>query len=138
MELRSPSFFGLAALIDSPLHGYAIVHRAEELSRGTVRLSTGTLYALPERAIDEGRVSAGTPYVATGRQRRDYALTPAGRSELATEVERLSLMADTVGERLQATAGSGGDGTRPLWSTPGGAPEEPSGEAWNVVAGRSG
>jgi PadR family transcriptional regulator, regulatory protein PadR len=41
------------------LHGYAIVRWAAELSDGTVRLSTGTLYALLDRAIHAGLVVAG-------------------------------------------------------------------------------
>ena len=79
VELRPPSYFALAALIDGPLHGYAIAQRARELSGGRVRLSTGTLYALLERALSESLVIAGEPYVEGGRQRRDYTLTPAGQ-----------------------------------------------------------
>ena len=75
----------LASLVDGPLHGYAIVRRAAELSDGQVRLSTGTLYALLERAIDEGLVVAGEPYLEGGRQRRDYTLTQVGRAELQAE-----------------------------------------------------
>jgi DNA-binding PadR family transcriptional regulator len=104
MVFRKPSYFALAALIDGPLHGYAIVRRAFELSGGTVGLSTGTLYALLERAIDGGLVVAGTPYLEGGRMRRDYTLTPAGRSELEAEAERLSSAGRTVTRRLRATA----------------------------------
>jgi DNA-binding PadR family transcriptional regulator len=102
MELRRPSYFALAALIDGPLHGYAIVRRAAELSGGDVRLSTGTLYALLERALDAGLVVAGEPYTEGGRQRRDYALTPAGRIVLQGEAERLQRAARTVIRRLRA------------------------------------
>lgn len=105
MELRPPSYFALAALIDSPLHGYAIAQRARELSHGRVRLSTGTLYALLERATEESLVIAGEPYVVDGRHRRDYSLTPAGRSVLAEEAGRLASAARTVSARLQATSG---------------------------------
>ena len=59
MEFRTPSYFALATLIDGPLHGYAIVRRAAELSDGAVQLSTGTLYALLERAIGGGLVCGG-------------------------------------------------------------------------------
>ena len=90
MELRRPSYFALATLIDGPLHGYAIVRRAAELSDGDVRLSTGTLYALLERAIDAGLVVAGDPYVEGGRRRRDYSLTQTGRDELQAEAQRLA------------------------------------------------
>ena len=72
MEFGRASYFVLAALIDGPLHGYAIVGRASELSGGAVRLSTGTLYGVLERATDEELVVAGRPYVVGGRRRRDY------------------------------------------------------------------
>ena len=104
MEFRLPSYFALAALIDGPLHGYAIVRRAGELSDGDVRLSTGTLYALLERATAEGLVVAGEPYREGGRQRRDYTLTPTGRAELQAEADRLAHAARTVTRRLRLSA----------------------------------
>jgi PadR family transcriptional regulator PadR len=104
VELRTPSYFALATLIDGPLHGYAIVRRAAELSDGAVRLSTGTLYALLERAINEGLVVAGEPYLERGRQRRDYTLTEVGRGALQAEAERLAHAGKTVERRLRATA----------------------------------
>ena len=104
MELRPPSYYALAALIDGPLHGYGIVRRAAELSDGSVHLSTGTLYGLLERAIAEALVTAGEPYLEHGRQRRDYTLTPAGRLALQAEAERLARAARTVDRRLRATA----------------------------------
>jgi PadR family transcriptional regulator PadR len=104
VELRPPSYFALAALIDGPLHGYAIVRRAGELSDGSVRLSTGTLYALLERALHEGLVVAGPTYTEGGRERRDYSLTPEGRAELRAEAERLAHASRTVRRRLTATA----------------------------------
>lgn len=103
MELRPPSYFALAALIDGPLHGYAIAQRARELSQGRVRVSTGTLYALLERAVTESLVVAGEPYVIDGRHRRDYTLTPQGRTVLAAEAEHLEQAATTVSTRLRAT-----------------------------------
>ena len=107
MEFRTPSYFALAALIDGPRHGYAIVQRAAELSDGAVTLSTGTLYALLDRAIDDGLVEAGDPYVERGRQRRDYRLTSNGRAALEAETARLARAAKVVHTRLRAT------GTRP-------------------------
>jgi PadR family transcriptional regulator PadR len=104
MELRTPSYFALASLIDGPLHGYGIVQRAAEISGGKVRLSTGTLYALLERAIAESLVTAGEPYEQGGRKRRDYALTPAGRLALEEEARHLDRAARLVTRRLRATA----------------------------------
>jgi PadR family transcriptional regulator, regulatory protein PadR len=103
MELRPPSYFTLAALIDGPLHGYAIMRRAAQLSDGTVRVSTGTLYSILERALGEGLIVAGNAYVVSGRERRDYALTPGGRLALQEESHRLARAARVVGTRLRAT-----------------------------------
>jgi PadR family transcriptional regulator PadR len=100
---RPPSYFALAALIDGPLHGYAMARRAGELSGGTVRISTGTLYAVLDRALGEGLVEAGERYVEGGRERRDYALTLAGRQALEAETERLASAVQTVSARLYAT-----------------------------------
>ena len=69
-----------------------------------MRISTGTLYALLERALSESLVIAGEPYVEGGRQRRDYTLTPAGRVLLADEAERLAHAARAVSGRLSATS----------------------------------
>jgi PadR family transcriptional regulator PadR len=106
VELRPPSYFALASLIDGPLHGYAIIQRATELSDGQVRLSTGTLFALLERAISEELVVAGDPYVQGGRRRRDYALTPDGRTALEQEAQRLAHAGRVVSRRLRATLGT--------------------------------
>jgi PadR family transcriptional regulator PadR len=103
VELRPPGYFTLAALIDGPLHGYAIMRRASELSDGSVRVSTGTLYSVLDRALAEGLVTAADPYVVAGRERRDYSLTPAGRLVLQEETARLARAASVVGTRLKAT-----------------------------------
>ncbi len=105
VELRPAGYYALAALIDGPLHGYAIMRRARELSDGHVRLSTGSLYSVLERAIAESLVLAGETYIEGGRQRRDYALTPAGRTALQHESERMAHAARTVNARLRAAAG---------------------------------
>ncbi len=104
MEFRTPSYFALASLIDGPLHGYGMVRRAAELSDGEVRLSTGTLYGLLERALHEGLVVVGEPYAKGGRQRRDYTLTQSGREALQVEATRLAVAGRTIARRLQATA----------------------------------
>lgn len=100
MEFRAPSYYTLAALLDGPLHGYAIMQRVSMLSDGAVRVSTGSLYSILDRALREELVVVGEPYVISGRERRDYALTPAGRLALEEESVRLARAARVVGARL--------------------------------------
>lgn len=102
--MLEPSLVPAGALIDGPLHGYAIVRRAAELSDGAVRLSTGTLYAVLDRAIEAGLVVAGDSYVKGGRTRGDYALTQAGRDQLDAEAQRLLHASRAVVSRLRATS----------------------------------
>ena len=54
--MREPTYFVLASLLRGPLHGYAIVKRAEQLSDGRVRLATGTLYTALDRLTADGHV----------------------------------------------------------------------------------
>jgi PadR family transcriptional regulator PadR len=103
MEHRPASYFTLSALIDGPLHGYAIMRRAAELSDGTVHVSTGTLYSIINRALEQGWIVAGEPYVVSGRERRDYSLTAAGWLVVQEETDRLARAARVVGARLRAT-----------------------------------
>ena len=53
--MREPTYFILAALQDEPLHGYAIITRAGELSRGRVKLATGLGPAAPAVMTREQR-----------------------------------------------------------------------------------
>jgi PadR family transcriptional regulator PadR len=97
--LREPSYFVLAALIDGPLHGYAILKRVEELSEAQLRMSTGTLYGALERLSAEGLLTPGVEEVVEGRPRRAYSLTEQGLSAVLAEAERLAAAASVVTSR---------------------------------------
>jgi len=94
--MREPTYFILAALQDEPRHGYAIMTRAEELSRGLVKLATGTLYAALDRLTGEGLIRVADEQVVNGRPRRYYALTGVGRAALVAEAIRMAEAARVV------------------------------------------
>ncbi len=96
--MREPTYFVLAALLAGPLHGYAIVKRAEEMSSGRVRLATGTLYTALDRLAAEGRVELVSEKVVGGRVRRSYGLTDAGSAALRAEALRMAEAASLVTE----------------------------------------
>lgn len=102
--MRKPTYFILAALLEGPLHGYAIMKRAGELSSGDVRLSTGTLFGALDRLVGDGLVQGGREERVNGRVRREYSLTDAGRSALAHEAARLRAAARVVESRLATVA----------------------------------
>jgi len=94
--MREPTYFVLASLLQGPLHGYAIMKRAEELSRGRLRLATGTLYAALDRLTAEGWVHPVSDEIVNGRPRRSYSLTNAGAAALRAEAARMAEAASLV------------------------------------------
>lgn len=101
--MREPTFFVLAALLRGPLHGYAIMKRAEELSDGRVKLATGTLYTALDRLTAEGHVELVSEESVGGRVRRTYGLTEGGSAALRAEAVRMAEAAQLVIGPARAT-----------------------------------
>ena len=66
-----------------PLHGYAIAARLEQVSSGAVRLNMGTLYPGLMRLEQRGFVRGRWDVTENNRKARFYAITAAGRRQLA-------------------------------------------------------
>ena len=67
------------------LHGYAIAARLEQVSAGLLQLNMGTLYPALMRLEQRGLVRGTWGTTDTNRKARFYALTAAGRRQLAKE-----------------------------------------------------
>jgi PadR family transcriptional regulator len=102
--MREPTYFVLASLLDGPLHGYAIIKRAENLSGGRVRLATGTLYTALDRLTAEGFVRLVSEEIVAGRIRRSYGLTDRGSAALRAEAQRMAEAARLVTGKAVAPA----------------------------------
>lgn len=74
----------LAVLEDGPLHGYAIIEALQARSGGVLDLPTGTVYPALRR-LERARWISGTWSTVSGRQRRTYQLTRAGRHALRAQ-----------------------------------------------------
>jgi PadR family transcriptional regulator, regulatory protein PadR len=72
----------LASLENGPRHGYAVREALRERGGARFDLPTGTIYPALRRLEAAGLVS-GTWAEASGRRRRLYQLTLAGRRRLA-------------------------------------------------------
>jgi transcriptional regulator len=68
-----------------PSHGYAIAARIEQVSGGCVQLNMGTLYPGLMRLEQRGFVRGTWGVTDNNRKARYYALTPAGKKQLAVE-----------------------------------------------------
>jgi DNA-binding PadR family transcriptional regulator len=98
MEARS--YLILASLIDQPRHGYAIVKQMAALFPDSKHPSVATVYATLERLQSDGQVAMASEEIVDGRARRMFALTSAGRLELAAEAERMARAARVIKKQL--------------------------------------
>jgi len=103
-NLSALEYHVLLAIVEHPLHGYAIRDAIEVESREAVSPRAGSLYRVISRLVSAGYVreadppSDEPPY--PGRERRYYALTDEGREALADEARRLEGSAALALERL--------------------------------------
>lgn len=75
----------LRVLASQPMHGYALAQRIAVLSREELSVEEGSLYPALQKLLLKGWVKASPTVSETGRQVREYRLTPAGRKQLETE-----------------------------------------------------
>lgn len=111
--MREPTYFVLASLLDGPLHGYAIIKRAAELSGGRVRMATGTLYTALDRLAGEGYVQVVREEIVNGRARRSYGLTEPGAAALRAEAARMAAAAQLVTGHRRVRRGAASRKARP-------------------------
>src|SRR3989337_1088827 len=76
---------GLRVLTTQPLHGYAIAQRIHVLSAEQLRVEEGSLYPALQKLLVKGWVKAAWRASESGRQVREYRLTPSGRRQLEAE-----------------------------------------------------
>ena len=89
LPLTPAMFYVLVALADGQTHGYAILKDVEELTSGSVRLSTGTLYGIIKRLLGDGLIRESGSGAKDDERRRSYELTAFGRDVARAEAARL-------------------------------------------------
>ncbi len=93
--LTPAMFHVLLALAGEDLHGYAILKEVELRTGGKVRLSTGTLYGIIKRLLNDGLIVELRSRPAESEddeRRRYYRMTPQGRQVASAEAERMDEM----------------------------------------------
>ena len=83
----------MKAIATSPIHGWAIAQRINQLSQDVLRVQQGSLYPALQRLEREGWITAKWGASENNRRARFYSLTKAGRKRLEREEagwERLS------------------------------------------------
>jgi PadR family transcriptional regulator PadR len=95
----------LKSLQLGPMHGWGITERIESGSRNVLELNQGSLYPALYRLEKQGFVRSEWRQTENNRRARYYALTPAGRRQLAAERANWERLSGAVNLVLGMTEG---------------------------------
>ena len=87
--LTEPMYYVLLSLT-KPIHGYGIMQRVEEITKGRVKVGPGTLYNHIARFESEGLVER----VPSKEKKKVYILTEKGHKMLEEEWNRLNQLVE--------------------------------------------
>ena len=107
----------LAALADGPQHGYAIAQEINRRTEHSLKFKQGTLYPVLHTLEREGLVTGQWTQAGRERPRLVYAITDAGRAELARRVQVWRTFSRAMDTLLDTMIGG---------TPPGGQPDEQS------------
>ena len=94
----------LRALQKGPAHGYAITRWIHERTDGTLVMEDAALYQALHRLEAKGLVEAEWGLSENNRRAKYYALTPAGRRQLRSEVALWRRYADAMVKVIEEPA----------------------------------
>ncbi len=84
-SLTETVYYILLALIE-PAHGYLIMQKIEELSKGSVRMAAGTLYGAIENLL---KLKYIRPLEVSHSRRKVYEITDLGKEVLRRDYNRM-------------------------------------------------
>lgn len=84
-----------------PQHGYGIARRIEQISDDVLKLNEGTVYAALLRLQQKGWISSEWGVSENNRKAKFYAITRAGRKQLASETGDWERISTVIGRLLQ-------------------------------------
>jgi len=84
-----------------PMHGWGIARRIEQVSEGVLELNQGTLYPALLRMEQLGWISTEWGVSNNNRRAKFYAITRAGRKQMATETQNWERMSGIIGRFLK-------------------------------------
>ncbi|MFC2015294.1 PadR family transcriptional regulator [Chloroflexota bacterium] len=87
LPLTESTYYIMLTLVE-PLHGYAVMQKVAEISKGTVNVGPGTLYGAFTSLEKEGLIVK----VKEDNRRKSYVLTLKGKKVLMNQTKRLEIM----------------------------------------------
>ena len=77
----------LKTLSLTPMHGWGISQRVQQISKGVLEVNQGSLYPALQRLEKDGLVTSDWDTTDNNRRARYYRLTASGRRALGAELE---------------------------------------------------
>jgi PadR family transcriptional regulator, regulatory protein PadR len=93
----------LKAVSLGPFHGYGILLRIQQISKGRLEIQQGSLYPALYRLEDQGWIASEWGESENNRKAKYYQLTVAGKRRLQSETENWNRMADVIAGILRTT-----------------------------------
>ena len=82
-----------------PMHGYGLARRIEQISGDALQVNQGTIYLCLIRLVQNGWIDASWGTSENNRKAKFYAISKAGRKQLAAEAKDWQRIAGVM-ERL--------------------------------------
>ena len=92
----------LKAVSLGPLHGYGVLLRIAQISKGALLIEQGALYPALFRLVRQGLLKATWGTSENKRRAKYYELTAAGRKRLREEAEGWNRLVTAIGAALKA------------------------------------
>jgi PadR family transcriptional regulator PadR len=87
-----------------PLHGYGILLRIQQISKGRLEIQQGSLYPALYRLEHQGWITSAWGESENNRRAKYYRLTAVGKRRLHAEADKWNRMADVIAGILGTTA----------------------------------
>jgi transcriptional regulator len=91
----------LQVLKNQSLHGYAIAQRIRQLSTEELSVEEGSLYPALQKLLIKGWAKATWTTSDSGREVREYRITPAGRKQLEAELAEYRRVSHAIDALLE-------------------------------------
>jgi transcriptional regulator len=92
----------LKAVSLGPLHGYGVLLRIGQISKGALAIEQGALYPALFRLVRQGLLTAKWGTSENNRRAKFYELTAAGRKRLREEADGWNRLVAAIGAALEA------------------------------------
>ena len=80
----------------TPMHGWAIAKRIQQVSSDVLQVQQGSLYPALHRLEQQGWIKAKWQESETGRKAKFYTLTASGRKQLGQETANWSRLSEAI------------------------------------------